>query len=134
MSPIKTQMIFSTLVFAVVLLLTFFLLLQEKHAIQLSEDSPINQEPLKTNRIILYVSKGCSHCAAVEAYLNQNQIQNKISFDIKVVNHSSSNAKELQSKAKLCDLPNNAIGVPFLWDGEKCLIGDKDIIEFFTGV
>jgi len=37
----------------------------------------------------------------------------------------------LEAKAKICELPTDSIGVPFLWDGKDCLIGDQDIINFF---
>lgn len=35
------------------------------------------------------------------------------------------------AKARVCGLNTNSIGVPFLWDGSNCLIGDCDIISFF---
>ncbi len=131
MSHSKTQVIISTLVFVGVSAFSFYFLLQEKNVNQLSEGAQTAQEQQQTNRVILYYSNGCPHCAAVESYLKQNQIRNKITFYIKEVNHNSSNAKDLQLKAKICGLPNEAIRVPFLWDGEKCLIGDQVIIDFF---
>jgi glutaredoxin len=129
-SHLKIQMIISTLVFVGVSVFSFYFFWQEKNVHQLSEGTQTTQEQ-QTNRVILYYANGCPHCAAVETYLNQNQIKNKITFDIKEVNHNSSNAKDLQLKAKICGLPNDAIRVPFLWDGEKCLIGDQVIIDFF---
>jgi glutaredoxin len=131
MSHLKTQVIISTLVFVGVSVFSFYFLLQEKNAHQLPEGAQTTQEQQQTNRVILYYANGCPHCAAVETYLEQNQIKNKITFDIKEINHNSSNAKDLQLKAKICGLPNDAIRVPFLWDGEKCLIGDQVIIDFF---
>ena len=47
-------------------------------------------------------------------------------------NNNQNNAKELTEKARICGLPTDSIGVPFLWDGEKCFIGDQDIINFFS--
>lgn len=58
-------------------------------------------------------------------------MDDKISFAQKEFYYNQNNAKELEAKAKICGLPTNSIGVPFLWDGEKCLIGDQDIINFF---
>ena len=83
------------------------------------------------NQIILFYGDGCPHCAIVEEYINKNNVQNKISFTQKEVYYNQSNAKELETKAKICGLPTNSIGVPFLWNGDKCLIGDQDIINFF---
>lgn len=83
------------------------------------------------SQIILFYGDGCPHCAIVEKYIEENDIINKVSFAQKEVYHNQSNAKELEEKAKICGLPTDSIGVPFLWDGEKCLIGDQDIINFF---
>ena len=87
-----------------------------------------NQE---TNGIVLYYGDGCPHCAIVEEYIKENSIGDKISFTQKEVYYNQNNAKELEAKAKICGLPADSIGVPFLWDGEKCLIGDQPIIDFF---
>jgi len=67
----------------------------------------------------------------VEEYIKENNINDKISFAQKEVYYNQNNAKELEAKAKICELPTDSIGVPLLWDGEKCLIGDQDIINFF---
>jgi len=68
----------------------------------------------------------------VEEYIEKNKARDKISFAQKEVYYNQSNAKELEAKAEICGMPADSIGVPFLWDGEKCLIGDQDIIEFFN--
>lgn len=83
--------------------------------------------------IILYTGDGCPHCAKVEEFIKENQIDSKISFSQKEVYYNQFNAKDLQSKAKICGLPTDSIGVPFLWDKEttKCFMGDVDIINFF---
>ena len=81
--------------------------------------------------IILFYGGGCPHCALVEEYVNQNGIEAKVPFTKKEVYYNQNNAKELESKAKACGMSTDSIGVPFLWDGSKCLVGDQDIIEFF---
>jgi glutaredoxin len=90
-----------------------------------------SQEKAGREPIILFYGDGCPHCAKVEEYLSKNNIKDKISFEEKEVYYNQSNAKELAEKAKICGLATNSIGVPFLWDGEKCYIGDKDVIKFF---
>ena len=40
-------------------------------------------------------------------------------------------ARELSQKASECGLSTNSVGVPFLWDGKTCLVGDADVIDFF---
>ncbi|MDO8443079.1 MAG: hypothetical protein Q7S81_02380 [bacterium] len=87
----------------------------------------------KDDSIILYAGTGCPHCANVEKYIKENQVDSKITFTQKEVYNNQFNAKDLQSKAKICGLPTDSIGVPFLWDGEnaKCFMGDVDVINFF---
>jgi len=87
--------------------------------------------------IVLYFGYSCPHCLIIEDFLKENNISKKISFSQKEVFKNKNNYQELSEKAKLCNIPENEIGVPFLWDGEKCFVGDKDIIAFFknkTGV
>ncbi|PIR67099.1 MAG: hypothetical protein COU51_00290 [Parcubacteria group bacterium CG10_big_fil_rev_8_21_14_0_10_36_14] len=89
------------------------------------------EENQSADQIILFYGDGCPHCTIVEEYIKENSIGDKISFAQKEVCYNQNNAKKLGAKAKICGLPTDSIGVPFLWDGEKCLIGDQDIINFF---
>lgn len=84
--------------------------------------------------LVLYYSDTCPHCTNVETYLAQNHIAQKIAFAQKNVRTSSANSQELISKAALCGMSTDSLGVPFLWDGEngnKCLVGDGEIIAYF---
>lgn len=123
------KIIIPTILFIVVLIFSFFALPQEKNKNQTNETTATENQ--SSDQIILFYGDGCPHCKIVEEYINENNIQNKISFAQKEVYYNQNNAKELEAKAKICGLPTNSIGVPFLWNGEKCLIGDQDIINFF---
>jgi len=129
----KNKIIIPTILFVAVLIFSFVALSQEKSKNQTQTNKPKNQEiqQEQENKIILFYGIGCPHCAVVEKYIKENSIGDKISFVQKEVYYNQSNAKELQAKAKKCGLPVDSIGVPFLWDGEKCLIGDQDIVDFF---
>jgi len=92
-----------------------------------------NQSPDQdTSGIILFYGDGCPHCAIVEEYISQNGMDAKVNFAKKEVYYNKQNADELVAKAQTCGMPTDSIGVPFLWDGSKCLVGDQDIIEFFN--
>lgn len=83
-------------------------------------------------KMILFYSDSCSHCKNVEEYINSNGIKDKLSFQELEVSKNQANASLLQKKARQCGLdPNQGLGVPFFFDGEKCLIGDQDIINYF---
>ena len=121
------KIIIPTILFIAVLFFSFFALSQEKNKNYSQANEPAKEE----NQIILYYGESCPHCALVEKYIEENKINDKISFARKEVYSNQDNAKELQEKAKICGLSADSIGVPFLWDGGKCLIGGQDIINFF---
>ena len=129
----RNKIIISTILFIIVLVFSSVILSQEKNKNQSKTNKLINRENqgMEQGQITLFYGDGCPHCAIVEEYIEENKIQDKISFVQKEVYYNQSNAKELEAKAKICELPSDSIGVPFLWDGEKCLIGDQEIINFF---
>ncbi len=81
--------------------------------------------------MILFYSLSCPHCQNVEQYIETNKVKEKYSFDRLEVSKNQNNSAQLAAKARACGLDTQGIGVPFLWTGEKCLMGDTDIIEFF---
>lgn len=91
----------------------------------------LRNNSFKDAGIILFYGDSCSHCANVDKFINDNKIEGKISFERKEVFNNQKNAQELAAKAKSCGLPTDNVGVPFLWTGSQCIIGDTDIINFF---
>ena len=89
------------------------------------------QSTNEQNQIIFFYGEGCPYCVVVEKYIEQNNIKEKISFEEKEVYNNKDNANDLTNKAKMCGLSTNSIGVPFLWNGSECFVGDKEITEFF---
>jgi len=84
------------------------------------------------NKIIYFYGEGCPHCANVEQFLEENNIEEKIQFEKKEIYSSKENANLLLLIAKeKCKLSENEIGVPFLWDKGTCLMGDEPIIDNF---
>jgi len=121
------KIIIPTILFVAIFFFSFF---------ALSGEGDKNQKPAgntaeEQGQITLFYGDGCPHCKIVEDYIKQNQIAIKISFAQKEVYSNQANSMELEAKAKICGLPANSIGVPLLFDGEKCFIGDQDIINFF---
>ncbi len=125
------KIIFPTILFIAVLVFSFFALSQEKNKSQFLIKETEMKKNQSTDQIILFYGNNCPHCAIVEKYIKENNIDDKIPLIQKEVYYNRNNAKELKVKAKICGLPTNSIGVPFLWDGKKCLIGDQNIINFF---
>jgi len=128
----KNKIIIPTILFIAVLIFSFFAFSKEKDKNQTPTDKTTTTESQSASQIILFYGDGCPHCAIVEEYIKENNINDKISFAQKEVYYNQSNAKELETKAKICGLATDSIGVPFLWDGLKCYVGDQDIINFLN--
>ena len=83
-------------------------------------------------KMILFYSDSCPHCQNVENYISSNNIRNKYKFQELEVSKNQDNAALLGAKAGQCGLDvNNGVGVPLFYDGQSCLVGDQDIINYF---
>lgn len=92
-----------------------------------------NQDQPAEKGIVLYYGDGCPHCVNVDAFIKENKVEEKVSFDRKEVWSDKNNQRSLADKVIKCGLPQDQVGVPFLWDEEtgKCFTGDADVINFF---
>jgi len=126
------KVIIPTILFIIVFIISFVILLKNRENNLPDNNAIRDNQQTEESQIILFYGDGCPHCARVEDYIKENNIKEKLSFEEKEVYYNQNNAKELETKAKICGLPTGSIGVPFLWDGKKCLIGDEDVIKFFN--
>jgi len=84
------------------------------------------------NTPILFYGETCSHCKIVDQYLADNNVRARIKFQELEVFNNKANAALLAKKAKSCGLDTTqGLGVPFLFDGQNCLSGSEEIINFF---
>ncbi len=125
------KVIIPTILFIMFSVFSFVVLAKNKNNNLPNSNIVQNNQQIEQGQIILFYGDGCPHCAIVEDYIKKNNIKEKLTFGEKEVYYNQNNAKELEAKAKICGLPIDSIGVPFLWDGSKCYIGDQDIIDFF---
>jgi glutaredoxin len=91
----------------------------------------VKTKQTKSPESILFYSNYCPHCKNVEKYVNDNNIKSKVTFTELEVADNQDNAQVLLSKAKKCNLDTSNLGVPMYFDGEKCLVGDEEIIKYF---
>jgi thiol-disulfide isomerase/thioredoxin len=82
-------------------------------------------------KIILFYGDTCPHCEKVEEYINNNGLENKVSFRRLEVFSNQANANLLGEKASACGIKTDTVGVPFLYDGSQCYIGDEEVMNFF---
>lgn len=81
--------------------------------------------------LVFYYGDGCPHCANVEKYFTDNQVDTKVDFVRKEVYNNQVNQAELLQRAAACGIDKNSVGIPLLWHDGQCLTGDTDIINFF---
>ncbi len=81
--------------------------------------------------MILFFGETCPHCKNVDAFITANNIRSKLKFQELEVYNNKDNATLLAQTAKRCGFDTTGgIGVPFFFDGSKCLQGDQVIIDF----
>jgi hypothetical protein len=81
--------------------------------------------------IILFYGDGCPHCENVDDFVSQNKIEDKVSFTRLEVWYNKDNQNILAQVVQKCGTQTDQVGIPFLWDSEKCYIGQDDVINFF---
>lgn len=115
----------------VLIVLAFFLFTQYGQSIFSKILSYLSKPVFAPEGIILFYGDGCPHCKIVDDFISQNKIEDKVKFTRLEVFNNKDNAEILLQKASICKIDQNNIGVPFLWDGKNCLVGDEDVISFF---
>lgn len=86
---------------------------------------------------ILFYGNGCPHCAKVQQYIKDSQINKQFDLHQKEVFFNKTNLKEFNGYIEKHNLTYDKIGVPFLIinSGTDCkyINGDINIIEYFSG-
>lgn len=107
-------------------------------ALIFSNDSTNNSDttpPSLPDSYEYYWGEGCPHCANVEDFLNTWENRDKVQIDKKEVYKDQDNIALFKSRVEYCGLPNNQVGVPFLFTPEgECVVGDTPIINLFEQI
>lgn len=82
--------------------------------------------------IIYYYGAECPHCKNINEFLEKNNIAESVTFAKKEVWHDRGNASEMTQAASVCGIDKKDLGVPFIFDDGKCLIGEPDVKKFFS--
>ena len=78
---------------------------------------------------ILFYGNGCPHCLEVEAFLEENGLNDELIQ--KEVYQNPQNAQEFNAICEEEGIDFMDRGVPFLYSEGECFIGDKQIISYF---
>jgi thiol-disulfide isomerase/thioredoxin len=79
--------------------------------------------------VILYWAEGCSHCETVKSKIISGRIDQHLKIVQKESFNDEANYQEFFIRAKYCHVPEHQMGVPMLWDGEKCYRGPQEIMS-----
>jgi cytochrome c biogenesis protein CcdA/glutaredoxin-related protein len=77
---------------------------------------------------ILYYGNGCPHCANVESFIQDNNLN--IEIERKEIYQDTENAEEFNELCNSEDIDLMNRGVPFLYADGQCIVGDKPIISY----
>ena len=107
-------------------------------ALIFSNDSDSNSDttpPPLPDSYEYYWGEGCPHCTNVEEFLSTWEGRDKVQIDKKEVYKDQDNIDLFESRVEFCELPNNQVGVPFLFTPEgECVVGDTPIINLFEQI
>jgi len=129
MKEIKQKIFFIVLIILIVAGLISFFVWQNNKKGNPSNPQPSNGE---FDGIILFYGDGCTHCAALEEWMTENNIESKVEMKKLEVFNNQENQELLVKKAEACNLAADTIGVPFLWTGTDCVVGDQPIEDYFN--
>jgi len=121
------KIIFSTIILILAVGFSVFVIEKNKNKGPVSQSS---NNPNTANQMIFFYGETCPHCLKVEKFLAENKVEEKNLLIKKEVYRNKDNAHQLMERAQTCGLSKRSVGVPFLWTGQECLVGDQPIIDF----
>ena len=98
--------------------------------LSLKSEKSEKQTQNRPEGMIFFYSETCPHCKNVEKFLEENKnVTDKVEFSKLEVSENKDNGAFLVEVSTKCGISTKDIGVPLFWDGEKCTVGDVDIIN-----
>ena len=91
---------------------------------------PDSGNPNTQADVVLYWGEGCPHCENVKKFIQDSQVDQKISINQLEVYKNKVNQKAMQDAAMRCNMDiSQGLGVPLAVIDNKCLVGDTPIID-----
>jgi len=84
------------------------------------------------NKIILFYGDTCPHCKVLEQFMDDNKINERLTMEKREVYKDQANASLMMDAVRRCSLPENNVGVPFLWADSQCYVGEQVTTYFKT--
>jgi len=81
------------------------------------------------DKLIFFWGKGCSHCAKVESYIQQNKLDNIFNIERKEIYFDKKNREDFIKTCQEKNIPLEEQGVPMMIIDGQCIVGDQPIIN-----
>lgn len=78
---------------------------------------------------VIYYTLTCPVCREVDAWIEENQVENWLDIDHREVGRNQANSAELANVAQQCGLDPARIGVPFMHSSGECFVGREPVIN-----
>lgn len=92
----------------------------------------VNNEAIsQEEEIILFYGTGCPACLFLDNFIEEQGINEKVSYAHKEVYSNKENSAQLIAKAGECGLNTDAITIPFLWVDGVCYTEIGSIMNYF---
>lgn len=101
---------------------------------ELVEDSFIDVSVNLEGDLILFYGDGCEYCSLVNDYIEKNQLERNTDLKVKEIYFNNVHAQEFDEKFSKCNPQPPFRGVPLLWHGGFCLMGEQEIIDYLTQI
>lgn len=92
----------------------------------------VTTHALKKSDFIYFWGSTCPHCKDLNDWIKKNNIDEKLTYKKLEVFYNKKNSNLMEEAAQICSLPQDQVGVPFVYDNGKCYIGTPNAQEHFT--
>ena len=93
-------------------------------------NTPVELPPGKAAELTVYVGAGCPNCNILESRVRNGRLDKMLPIVFKEVYNDETNALEMMGRLHTCAIPAGTEGVPMLWNGSLCILGQERIMEY----
>lgn len=86
---------------------------------------------LNKKDFIYFYGVTCPHCKELNKFLEEKGINKKVKYEKLEVFYNEDNAALMKQAAEMCKIEPSGMGVPFILDHGKCVVGTPDAEKLF---
>lgn len=129
----QKNLLFTSLVLLLIALVFLFFNIMKTEVSE--EDNSIDQVNVALDEeLTLFYGDGCQYCTVVNNYIDQKNIENLTQLQVKEIYFNEENSSEFDSKFSQCQPQPPFRGVPLLWHGGFCIMGEQEIVDYLDSL